>query len=509
VARVPLDGVEPYDWQFMTYDEIVQGLRDSTYELQNEGRLVRAGLKVQQDTVSIIERYAWLYSNEALDIVREPRDEAGRRVRAAIAQGIIERRTAPQQDRLATFYANAKARVGDEEIPFFTAQAQLVREADPGRREALGESIGTVMEEADGLQLELQAAILDVIRDFGYECYTDFYEALKEVSYGQLRAELSRVAELLRSRYRAWVEPRMARSGHLYGECPQAHMGFIRGLPEHEAVFSRERFEPAMRRTFESLGLELFTAPTIHLDLEDRPAKNPRASVWVPEAGREVHLLTRPSGGNRDYSAFLHEAGHALHFGLTDPGIGWPLANIGRSMAYAELWSFLFEHIGHDPVWIAEATGVDERRAEQVAVDLAGVDLMLFMRYVGKFNAELDLYAGDPLDPTRGRQVFTAACDASTGFRYDPRAWQFDRDPGFYSADYLRAWLAEAALERWLRREYGPHWWKSRDAGEWLRRQWREGWLPEAEEVVAKVGETPWSGDALVERVEERLAVAA
>ncbi|HSR23645.1 MAG TPA: hypothetical protein VLW53_08845 [Candidatus Eisenbacteria bacterium] len=27
----------------MTYDQIVHGLRDSTYELQTEGRLVRAG----------------------------------------------------------------------------------------------------------------------------------------------------------------------------------------------------------------------------------------------------------------------------------------------------------------------------------------------------------------------------------------------------------------------------------------------------------------------------------
>jgi hypothetical protein len=494
----------------MTYDEIVQALRDSTYELQTEGRLVRAGLKAQQDTASIVERYAWLYSDRALDVVREPVDEAGRRVRAAIAQGIIERRTAPQQDRLATFYAGATVRLrAGEEIPFFTAQARLLREPDPGLREALGDGIGAVMEAAEDLQLELQAAVLEVIRDFGYDCYTEFYEALKEVSYGRLRAELTRVAALLRDRYRAWVEPHMERCGHAYGECPQAHMGYIRGLPEHEAVFSRERFEPAMRRTFERLGLELFGAPTIHLDLEDRPAKNPRASVWVPEAGREVHLLTRPGGGNADYSAFLHEAGHALHFGLTDPAIGWPLANVGRSMAYAELWSFLFERIGHDPAWIAEATGVDGRRAERIAIDLTGVDLMLFMRYVGKLEAELELYAGDPLDPTRGRLVFTTACDDATGFRYDPRAWQFDRDPGFYSADYLRAWLAEAALERWLRREYGPHWWRSREAGEWLRRQWLEGWRPEAEDLVAQVGEVPWSGDALVERVEGRLAMAA
>jgi hypothetical protein len=489
----------------MTYDEIVRGLRDSTYELQNEGRLVRAGLKTEQDTASIIERYAWLYSEGALAAIGEPADESHKRVRAALLQGIIERRTAAQEDRLSTFYATALASVGDENVPFYTAQAELAGEPDPRRREALGEGAGAVMARAEHLHAELNGTVLEVIRELGYGGYIPFWSALKEIDYAPLRDELVGVAEVALDRYRTWVEPRMERAGRTFGDCPQAHMHNFRGLPEHDAAFTRVRFEPAMRRTFADLGLELFAAPTIRIDLADRPAKNPRASVWVPEAGREVHLLTRPSGGNTDYAAFLHEAGHALHFGLSDPAIGWPLANLGRSMAYAELWSFLFERIGHDPAWIAEATGVGDARAERIASDLTGVDLMLFMRYVGKLVAELELYAGDALDAGRGRRVYTRGLTERTGFRYDPRAWQFDRDPGFYSADYLRAWLAEAALDGYLRRQFGERWWASRGAGEWLREQWRRGWVPDAEEMVAEVGGLPWSGHPLLERLERRL----
>ncbi len=493
----------------MTYDDIVQGLRDSTHELQNEGRLVRAGLKTEQDTASIVDRYAWLYSPEALDVVAEPADEAARRVRAALLQGMIEHRTAAQDDRLSTFYAAAVVRAGDERLPFYTAQALLVTEPDARRREALGEGASAVMAEADELALELNATVLDVIRGLGYDGHVPFWSALKGVDYPALRAELERVADTAGGRYRAWVEPRLERAGRSFGACPQAHMPFFRGLPEHDSTFSVAGFMPAMRRTFERLGLGLFSAPTIHLDLADRPAKNPRASVWVPEAGREVHLLTRPAGGNTDYSAFLHEAGHALHFGLSDPAIGWPLANLGRSMAYAELWSFLFERIGHDPAWIAEATGVADAEAERIASDLTGVDLMLFMRYVGKLTAELDLYAGDPLDVERGRRIYAGTTTERTGFLYDPRGWQFDRDPGFYSADYLRAWLAEAALDRWLRESFGQRWWANREAGQWLREQWRRGWEPEAEETVVEIGATPWSGGALLQRLERRLPAAA
>jgi hypothetical protein len=489
----------------MTYDEIVQGLRDSNYELQNEGRLVRAGLKTEQDTVSIVERYAWLYSDEALDAVGEPADEERRRVRAAVQQGIVDRRTAAGNDRLSTFYANALAPVGDDEVPFYTTHAQVVAEPDPRRREALANGAGAVMAEAEDLHLEVEATVHEVIRGFGMGGYTAYWSALKAVDYGALRAELVRVAGAAEDLYRAWVQPRMESVGSSYGECPQAHVPHFRGMPQHDAWFTRERFEAAMRRTFEDLGLELFSAPTIHLDLADRPAKNPRASVWVPEAGREVHLLVRPAGGSTDYAAFLHESGHALHFGLSDRAIGWPLANLGRSMAYAELWSFLVERIGHDPAWIAEATGASDADAERISTDHAGVDLMLFMRYVGKLSAELELYAGDPLDPVRGQRVYAGTTGARTGFRYDPRAWQFDRDPGYYSADYLRAWLAEAAVEERLRERFGERWWASREAGTWLREQWRRGWAPEAEETVAEVGGRPWSGDALLERLERRL----
>jgi len=491
----------------MTYDEIVQGLRDSTYELENEGRLVRAGLKTKQDTASIVARYEWLYSENSLAVVDSPTGEVQKRVRAALLQGIIGRRTAAHEDRLTTFYAEASARAGDERFPYYTAQAQLVTEPDPRRREALGDGIGLVMAQAEELHLELNETVQQVVRDLGFDGYVHFWSSLKEIDYEPLRAELVRVADAAHERYRTWVEPRMAFAGRAFGDCPQAHMPYFRSLAEHDAAFTKERFEPAMRRTFERLGLDLFSAPTISIDLADRASKDPRASVCVPEAGREVHLLSRPSGGNSDYSAFLHEAGHALHFGLSDPAIGWPLVNLGRSMAYTELWSFLFERIGHDPVWIADATGVGEAQAERIASDLTGVDLMLFTRYVGKFSCELELYRGDPLDPVRGRRVYVDGLTERTGFKYDPRAWQFDRDPGFYSADYLRAWMAEAALEQRLRERFGESWWASRDAGQWLRRQWLLGSEPEAEETVASMGGKAWSGEALLGVLALRLPV--
>jgi hypothetical protein len=279
----------------------------------------------------------------------------------------------------------------------------------------------------------------------------------------------------------------------------------LRRLSPLESTYPRERSVEVCVETVRELGFDLEAIPNIRLDLEDRPQKSPRACVIPVDPPEIVYLITRAQGGLSDYQSFLHEAGHALHFGLTDPEIGWPLANLGRSMAYAELWSYLIEHIGHEPEWLQHALGVDAATAGRIAGDLTGVDLMMFVRYCAKLAYELELYAGDPLDRERGRHLYARTLSEATGFRYGPAPWQFDRDPGFYSADYLRAWLAESAFQRQLAEMFGKRWWTNPETGRWLRDQWRKGSLPEAEETVASVGGKPWSGDALIGAISERL----
>ena len=43
-----------------------------------------------------------------------------------------------------------------------------------------------------------------------------------------------------------------------------------------------------------------------------------------------VHLITRAQGGLHDYQAFLHEAGHALHYAGCDPALPYTFRNISR-----------------------------------------------------------------------------------------------------------------------------------------------------------------------------------
>ena len=64
-------------------------------------------------------------------------------------------------------------------------------------------------------------------------------------------------------------------------------------------------------------------------------------------------------------------------------------------------------------------------------------------------------------------------------------------DEGFYSADYLRAWIRSAQLRSHLVAEVGDDWWRNPATGELLRGLFLEGTKPTSEEIAARLGYDP------------------
>jgi hypothetical protein len=64
-------------------------------------------------------------------------------------------------------------------------------------------------------------------------------------------------------------------------------------------------------------------------------------------------------------------------------------------------------------------------------------------------------------------------------------------DAGFYSADYLRAWIRSSQLRAKLVEEIGDDWWRSPETGERLRALFFEGTKPSSEEIAARLGFDP------------------
>src|SRR5207253_7414288 len=131
-------------------------------------------------------------------------------------------------------------------------------------------------------------------------------------------------------------------------------------------------------QTIEALGFDLTAQPHIKLDLDDRPQKSPRACVIASNPPTVVQLITRAQGGLHDYQAFLHEAGHALHYAGCDPTLPYTFRRISRDHALTEIYSYIVEAITREPGWHAEHFGLSDEQAAENAQATVFLEALLF-----------------------------------------------------------------------------------------------------------------------------------
>ena len=107
-------------------EDAIEGIKESTYEIQTESRLAYSGLKQEQNIAGVLERYAWLYNletvrraEEAYRAETDPENgERLRRVYYHLLEGYIGQQTAPLEDELVSFEAGATVEVDGESIPY-------------------------------------------------------------------------------------------------------------------------------------------------------------------------------------------------------------------------------------------------------------------------------------------------------------------------------------------------------------------------------------------------------
>ena len=215
---------------------------------------------------------------------------------------------------------------------------------------------------------------------------------------------------------------------------------------------------------------------------------------------RVVHLITRAQGGLHDYQAFLHEAGHALHYAGCDPNLPYTFRNISRDHALTEIYSYIIEAISRRPEWHARHFGLSDEEAAQNAQATVFMEALLFRRYAAKLQFELDFW-GRFAEDGGTNDGYSSRLTEATGVRYRADGFLADMDAGFYSADYLRAWIRSAQLRSYLEHEVGDDWWESEETGERLRALFVEGTRPSSEEIAGRLGFDPLDTGPLLDEL--------
>ncbi len=466
-------------------------------ERSEEARAVRVGEKETSEQAAIVARYADLFTREQLEVLRETEgatngaeQEAIARLRITCQEGIVERELVEREDALENALLAARVAWKGEELPLRSAQARLAVEPAYADRDGLGAAVletsssfnderRALLRERHSLESEVTGIAEPVARN----------EAEKGIA---LRPVLGAVDRARVESTPAFTPQRERWLDRLLGPDREptpahAHMAWIRRLSPLEATYTKERSVSVCVETLRALGFDLDAETGIRPDLEDRPQKSPRACVIASDPPRVVHLITRAQGGLHDYEAFLHEAGHALHYAGCEPSLPLAFRRLSRDHALTEIYSFLLDSISQEPRWHLEHFGLTDEEARENADAARFTNALLFRRYSAKLGYELDFWTRFPSDggtPDGYEERLTAA----TGIRYPAANHLADMDAGFYSADYLRAWIRAAQLRAHLRREVGEDWWRRSETGARLRDLFREGTRPTTEEIAERIG---------------------
>ena len=478
------------------------------YERSEEGRAVRVGEKEVSEQAAIVARYADLFSREQVEALREAEEEAGigeererlYRLRKTCEGGIVAAAMAEREDALENAMLATRVEFRDEELPLRSAQARLAVLPAYADRDELGELHADasaafnderlqLLHSGESLEAELTGEPDPVART----------EELKDISLRELERAVASVSERVADAYdrlrERWFERLL---GAEREPLPSAHhVPFMRRLSPLEATYPKERAVEVCLETLARLDFDLRSQRTIRLDLDDRPQKAPRACVIASDPPEVVHLITRAQGGLHDYQAFLHEAGHALHYAGSDPSLPYTFRRLSRDHALTEIYSYIVEAISREPGWHATHFGLPDEEAAASAEATVFLEALLFRRYAAKLAFELEFwarFADDGGTPAGYSERLTEA----TGVRYRPDNYLADMDAGFYSADYLRAWIRAAQLRASLVRDIGEDWWRSPETGERLRALFEEGTRPSSEEIAARIGYEPLDTGPLV-----------
>ena len=484
--------------------EFESELQRYLYERSEEGRAVRVGQKETSEQAAIVARYADLFTHRQLDALRKAESAAGAddaerlyRLRKTCESGIISAELAEREDELENRILAARVTFKGEELPLRSAQARLAVLSDYADREELGCIHTDASAEFNPERLDLLRASEELDADLSGEpdpvARSDEEKgiSLRELEQVLLVASDESAVAFAALRER-WFDRLL---GPEREEIPSsAHTAYIRRLSPLDDVYTKERAVPVCLETIASIGFELQAWPNIRLDLDDRPQKSPRACVIASDPPKIVHLITRAQGGIHDYQALMHEAGHALHYAGIDPRLPYTFRRLSRDHALTEIYSYIFEAITNEPGWHAQHFR-DE--AAENAEATRFLEALLFRRYVGKLRHELAFWSRFH-DDGGTPDGYAELQREMTGLRYDPRNYLADMDAGFYSADYLRAWIRSAQLKRYLAAEVGEDWWRNRQTGDLLRSLFAEGTRPASEEIAARIGFDPYDTAPLV-----------
>jgi hypothetical protein len=466
-------------------------------DIDEEFYLHYSGQKETLDVEQVYERYEELTRLETAQQMEGGPTELWR----FTCEGFLGNLTRDHQAKLAKEEAGLEATVDGETHPYRMLRVHMSNEPDRDKRQRLEEARVRLLDEhLNPVYLEAAQIDREAVQKLGapnyYELYKKFGFRLDELA-DECRSLLDETEKLWEREGDRLFRSRL---GIGLGDARQWDVARLFRAPELDELYPPDKMLPALETTLGDLGVDLRSQKNVHLDLETRPSKSPRAFCAPIEIPGRVMLVIQPIGGKDDWEALFHEAGHTEHYAHTKGDLPTEDRRFG-DMAVTEGWAALFEHLVTEPAWLNRR--LDVPRPQDVAADGARSLLYISRRYAAKLLYEIEFFQADDVPSMRPR-YFEILSDALR-LPVNPESYLDDIDGSFYVTGYLRSWAFEAQLRDFLRTEFGNEWFAKRDAGELLQELWSVGQGPTADAILKDVSGSTLEMASVAERIREGL----
>lgn len=466
-------------------------------ELDEEYYLHLAGHKPTLDLESIYERHEGLTRLETAHNL----EDAPTELRRFACEGYLGALTRQHAEKIAEIETTLEATVEGEQIPYRMLRVVMSNEPDRGKRERL-EHIRLEMldEQINPHYLDASKIDREAVKKLGapnyYELYKGFGFELDDLA-SQCRALLDETEQLWEDHADRLVHERL---GIGLDEVRAYDVPRLFRAPELDESYPSERMLPSLEATLTELGIDLKSQSNVHLDIEQRPGKSPRAFCAPIEVPGKVMLVIQPIGGYDDWRALFHEAGHTEHYANSSEDLSMEAKRLGDA-AVTEGWAALMEMLVGDPAWLNHR--LDVPSIEKITTAGAVSSLFFLRRYSAKLLYEIEFFQAEDASTMRPRyaELLTDALKIPA----NPESYLDDNDGSYYVTGYLRSWAFEAQLRNYLRTRFGNEWFARREAGGLLRDLWSLGQEPTADELLYEVTGEKLEMASVGERIREGL----
>ncbi len=481
-----------------------------------------AGLSNEPRFEPIRERYADLWTREAIDELRRALDEASTQfeteragLRALIAAAylnFLESRASEVTSELARCAGAARIDWSGAKMAADKAPDLISDESDATRRRELEARWFDALRPCDDLRGSRLDALREAASELGFRDLCALYEDVTDANLEKLAASASSLLEQTAPVYVSRLAQWAARESQPLAPDTLTYADSLRfeRAAHLDAFFQPYAVRTSYAETMAGLGIRVETQRNMGIESAPHTLKNKHVICLALKPPEDVRLLVSAEPlGALAWKAFLYEAGRAQASGWVSSELSarYPEFVYAPDGATNEAYGFLFAGLLYDAAWIGEHQGVRAAEASEVARTLALLEMNAVRRDCAALLYALALSDAPDTRAESLGETYARLHTEATGFRYSAATRLLHTRAAFRAAELLRARLFAASLREYLRERYGRRWYGARKAGQELIDIWNTASRYKVEELARLVGTTSLSFDLLADELAMAVSV--